>query len=89
MCFQQSQPISDLDWEDGRSPHNPGIQHFRERMATTNGFVRNDSDPSIFSQKLTYKVCSFYCSSNYLVPSGNLAFEFSVYFSLCLSNSPP
>ncbi|XP_067652080.1 short transient receptor potential channel 7-like isoform X1 [Haliotis asinina] len=43
------------DWQNGGTMRNPGIQHFRERMATTNGFVRNDSDPNIFSENLTYK----------------------------------
>ncbi|XP_076470578.1 short transient receptor potential channel 7-like isoform X3 [Babylonia areolata] len=35
---------------------NPGIKHFQERMATTNGFVRSDSDPSLYTgENLTYK----------------------------------
>ncbi|KAH3777181.1 short transient receptor potential channel 7-like [Dreissena polymorpha] len=32
-----------------------GIKHFQEKLHTTNGFVRNDSDPNIYSEKLTYK----------------------------------
>ena len=44
-------------WEIPMGLYNPGIKHFQERMATTNGFVRNDSDPSIYTgENLTYKV---------------------------------
>ncbi|OWF36590.1 Short transient receptor potential channel 7 [Mizuhopecten yessoensis] len=32
-----------------------GIKVFQDRIHTTNGFVRNDSDPSLFAEKLTYK----------------------------------
>nr|KAG5713048.1 hypothetical protein BaRGS_021842 [Batillaria attramentaria] len=42
-------------WEAPGS-RNQGIKHFQERMATTNGFVRNDSDPSLYTgENLTYK----------------------------------
>ncbi|XP_076449134.1 short transient receptor potential channel 7-like [Babylonia areolata] len=35
---------------------NPGIKQFQERMATTNGFVRSDSDPTLYTgENLTYK----------------------------------
>ncbi|XP_050397743.2 short transient receptor potential channel 7 isoform X2 [Patella vulgata] len=48
-------PAPSAGWDDGVSSHNPGIRHFRDRMTNTNGFVRNDSDPNIFCEKLTYK----------------------------------
>ncbi|XP_029640463.1 short transient receptor potential channel 3 [Octopus sinensis] len=57
MPSGRRQGITQLDasaWETD-SPHLKGIKHFQERMSTTNGFVRNDSDPSICSQKLTYQ----------------------------------
>ncbi|XP_069113153.1 short transient receptor potential channel 7-like isoform X2 [Argopecten irradians] len=37
------------------SNHTKGIKVFQDRIHTTNGFVRNDSDPSLFAEKLTYK----------------------------------
>ena len=53
--LQEVTPV-DLQNNGRHDVNGPGIQHFRERMATTNGFVRNDSDPMLFNDKLTYKV---------------------------------
>ncbi|KAL5021904.1 hypothetical protein ScPMuIL_001059, partial [Solemya velum] len=45
-----------MSWEDQRIDlPSHGIKHFQERMQTSNGFVRSDSDPSMFAEKLTYK----------------------------------
>ncbi|XP_060593338.1 short transient receptor potential channel 7-like isoform X2 [Ruditapes philippinarum] len=44
-----------ISWGTRENHGGPGIKHFQEKMQTSNGFVRNDSDPNIFSDKLTYK----------------------------------
>ncbi|KAJ8303131.1 hypothetical protein KUTeg_019527 [Tegillarca granosa] len=41
--------------EESNGHHKSGIKRFQERMHTTNGFVRSDSDPNVFTEKLTYK----------------------------------
>lgn len=38
------------------SNNTKGIRVFQDMLHTTNGFVRNDSDPNLFAEKLTYKV---------------------------------
>ncbi|XP_052816254.1 short transient receptor potential channel 7-like isoform X3 [Mya arenaria] len=42
-------------WDEQEQRAGQGIKHFQEKMHTTNGFVRNDSDPNIFAENLTYK----------------------------------
>ncbi|XP_045191556.2 short transient receptor potential channel 7-like isoform X1 [Mercenaria mercenaria] len=44
-----------ISWDERENHGGPGIKHFQEKMQTSNGFVRNDSDPNLFSDKLTYK----------------------------------
>ncbi|XP_052717525.1 short transient receptor potential channel 7-like isoform X3 [Crassostrea angulata] len=54
--YATSPTTTNSGWDDGRSTHQAnGIKRFRERMQTTNGFVRSDSEPNLFEEKLTYK----------------------------------
>ena len=60
LLLQELQSTTTQGWEIP-GMRNPGIKHFQERMATTNGFVRSDSDPSIYTgENLTYKVIPQY-----------------------------
>lgn len=72
FSFQQGiTPLDATAWDSGR-PHLKGIKHFQERMSTTNGFVRNDSDPSICIQKLTYQVSTWFVNSFLIIASNIL-----------------
>nr|XP_034338793.1 short transient receptor potential channel 3-like isoform X1 [Crassostrea gigas] len=54
--YATSPTTTNSGWNVGRSAHKAnGIKRFRERMQTTNGFVRSDSDHNLFEEKLTYK----------------------------------
>ncbi|XP_022343320.2 short transient receptor potential channel 7-like isoform X5 [Crassostrea virginica] len=54
--YATSPIATNTGWETARGSHQAnGIKRFRERMQTTNGFVRSDSEPNLFEEKLTYK----------------------------------
>ncbi|KAL4235161.1 anthranilate synthase component II [Mactra antiquata] len=46
-----------ISWDERENTGGigPGIKQFQEKLHTSNGFVRNDSDPNLFTEKLTYK----------------------------------
>ena len=53
---QQTADKAAVGWTETNGNKVKGIKRFQERMQTSNGFVRNDSDPNLFAEKLTYKV---------------------------------
>ena len=70
MSFQvqPTRRSAQISWDERRQKQvaGPGIKQFQDKQ-TTNGFVRADSDPNIFSEKLTYKVHCKYSFISYVV----------------------
>ncbi|XP_048780168.1 short transient receptor potential channel 7-like isoform X1 [Ostrea edulis] len=54
--YANSPTATSSGWDSSQTSYQAnGIKRFRERMQTTNGFVRSDSEPNLFEEKLTYK----------------------------------
>ncbi|KAK3600930.1 hypothetical protein CHS0354_004139 [Potamilus streckersoni] len=47
-------PQAQNSWDEGEKPTR-GIKHFQEKLQTSNGFVRSDSDSNLYSEKPTYQ----------------------------------
>ena len=58
QVMPNSEPHAHHSWDE-QERRAQGIQHFQKRLQTSNGFVRSDSDPNIFAEKLTYKVRNY------------------------------